>query len=66
MNWFATKIGFGIILVNLLATLQAYGAGAHGPIFGMTSAALLAVPALLAVDLIRYAVYCWQQDCLAD
>ena len=66
MNWLATKISFGIILAHLLATLCAYSQAAANPMTGVTATALCFIPALLMIDLTRYAVRCWRTDCLAD
>lgn len=63
MNWLATKIGFGIIFANLIATLHIYLAGTPIPGIGITSGTMFAIPALLAVDWVRYALHCRRHDC---
>jgi accessory gene regulator protein AgrB len=66
MLWLATRIGFGIILVNIFALLCTYGTGSHNEFIEMTRQALFAIPLLLGFDLSRYARRCWHADCLAD
>lgn len=65
MNWLATKIGLGIIFLNLLALLHVTMIGAVVP-GGTASTTLFAVPALLAADLARYMLRCWRYDCFLD
>lgn len=66
MLWLATRISFGIILVNIFALLCTYGTGEHNELVKMTRQALFAIPLLLGFDLSRYAQRCWRADCLAD
>ncbi len=66
MLWIATKIGFGLILINLFALLCTYGTGTPNSFVEATRHALLALPALLLFDLGRYGLRCWRYDCLAD
>lgn len=55
----ATKIGLGMMILNLVAQLLAYVQGAASPLLDATNHSLFALPALLLFDLTWYAMRCW-------
>jgi len=66
MQWYATRFGFGLIVLNIVVLMFGYKAGAPDNLATLVRQALFALPLLLSIDLARYALHCWRSDCLAD